>query len=63
MTLRHKSCFLIRAYQIAIRMMRVGVQWIRDCCDPAAKDLNELGIATAINEETVGAASISPQAD
>ena len=53
MTLRHKSCFLIRAYQIAIRMMRVGVQWIRDCCDPAAKDLNELGIVTAINGETV----------
>ena len=33
--------------------MRVGVQWIRDCCDPAAKDSNKLGIVTAINGETV----------
>ena len=34
-------------------MMRVVVQWILDCYDPAAKDLNELGIVTAINGETV----------
>ena len=34
-TIRNKSLFLIRAYQIALEEMKVGVQWSRDCCQPA----------------------------
>ena len=44
---RHKSCLLIWAYKTAIKKLQVGVYWIRDCFQPAAEDLNSLGITTA----------------
>ena len=53
-TIRNKSLFLIRAYQIALEEMKVGVQWSRDCCQPAVDELNNLGIKTTESAKTVG---------
>ena len=30
-TIRNKSLFLLRAYQVALSKLRVGVKWITDC--------------------------------
>ena len=43
-TIRSKSLFLLKAYQIALEKMRVGVRWIDDCCKQAVIFINSLGI-------------------
>ena len=53
-TIRNKSLFLIRAYQIALEKPRVGVRWIDDCCQPAVDELNNLGVKTTQSKKTIG---------
>ena len=52
-TIRNKSLFLLRAYQVALSKLRVGVQWIADCCDQAVTEVNSLGPKTAMSGRTV----------
>mmetsp|Transcript_27620 Transcript_27620/g.59008 ORF Transcript_27620/g.59008 Transcript_27620/m.59008 type:complete len:743 (+) Transcript_27620:485-2713(+) len=53
-TIRNKSLFLLKAYQIALEKMRVGVRWIEDCCKQAVTFINSLGIKTTVSGKTVG---------
>ena len=53
--IRHKSLFLLRAYQIALEKMRVGVQFVRDCCtQEAIKELNSTRIMHSQSAQTIG---------
>ena len=52
-TIRQKSLFLLKAYQIALDKMRVGVRWVDRMCHRALRELNSYGIKTAAHKEVV----------
>ena len=45
--IQNKSLFLIRAYQIALERMQVGVKWVKEIFREAVHDLNNLGVKTS----------------
>ena len=49
-TIRQKSLFLLKAYQIALDEMRVGVRWVDHICHKAVGELNSYGIKTAMHK-------------
>ena len=52
-TIRQKPLFLLKAYQIALDKMRVGVRWLDHVCHQAVGELNSYGIKTATNRQVV----------
>ena len=52
-TIRPKSLFLLKAYQIALDKMRVGVRWVDHMCHKEVRELNSYGIKTATHKEVV----------
>ncbi|KAL7525012.1 hypothetical protein ACHAXR_003180, partial [Thalassiosira sp. AJA248-18] len=52
-TIRQKSLFLLRAYEIALEKMCVGVKWL-DVCKEACLELNAMGFLTTKSGKTIG---------
>ena len=52
-TIRQKSLFLLKAYQIALDEMRVGVRWLDHICHKAVVELNNYGFKTATHRGVV----------
>jgi hypothetical protein len=45
--------FIIRAYQLPLEKLQVGVKWVDDCCRQAVNELNAIGITTTTNAEVL----------
>ena len=45
--------FLVKAYQIALDEMKVGVRWTDHICHKAVVELNNYGVKTATHREVV----------
>ena len=52
-TIRQKSLFLVKAYQIALEEMKVGVRWRDHICHKAVVALNNYGCKAATHAEVV----------
>ena len=52
-TIRQKSLFLVKAYQIALEEMKVGVRWRDHICQKAVVALNNYGFKAATHAEVV----------
>ena len=52
-TIRQKLLFLLKAYQIALDEMKVGVRWLDHICHKAVVELNNYGIKTATHRAVV----------